>query len=172
MSQFPAHAPAPRPWYREPWPWLLALGPLAVVIGGAVTFWLAAASNDGLVATDYYRRGLAINKTLARQQTAVRMQYSAQLSFGEDGRSVRVKMSGSGQLPSSLQLRLAHPTRAGLDEVIVLRAVQAGEFAASLGVPIAGRRLLVLEDAAQTWQLTGEAAEVAGATVALTAGQG
>ena len=96
MSQFPKQAASPRPWYREPWPWLLALGPMTVVIGGAVTLWLAAASDDGLVASDYYRRGLAINQTLARQQTAMRMQYSAQVTFSGDGRNVRGKMNGSG----------------------------------------------------------------------------
>jgi uncharacterized protein len=163
---------AARPWYREPWPWFLALGPAAVVMGGALTLWLALASNDGLVASDYYRRGLAINQLLARQQAAVRMQYSAQVTFSADGRNVRVKMDGNGQLPATLQLRLAHPTRAGLDEVVVLQAIHAGDFAANLGVPVAGRRLVFLEDAAHTWRLTGEAPELAGATVALTPGHG
>jgi hypothetical protein len=150
----------------------LALGPLAVVVGGAVTLWLALASDDGLVANDYYRQGLAINQTLSRQQLAQRMQYSAQVSFSGDGRNVRVRLSGRGALPPSLQLRLAHPTRAGLDEVVLLQTVAAGDFAATIGVPVAGRRVLFLEDAAHTWQLTGEAAEVAGATVALIAGHG
>ncbi len=171
MSQLPNDG-ARRPWYREPWPWLLALGPFAVVSAGAVTLWLALASDDGLVASDYYRQGLAINRTLARQQAALRMQYSAQVSFSGDGRNVRVTMSGRGELPSTVQLRLAHPTRAGLDEVVILRTVAAGNFTASLGLPIAGRRLLFLEDAAQTWELEGEAAEVAGATVTLTAAHG
>jgi uncharacterized protein len=171
MSQPPTNATS-RPWYREPWPWLLALGPLAVVIGGAVTLWLALGSDDGLVANDYYRRGLAINQTLARQQVAARMQYSAQVNFSGDGRNVHVKLSGRGALPPAIQLRLAHPTRAGLDQVLVLQSVRAGDFAATIGVPVAGRRVLFLEDAAHTWQLTGEAPEVAGASVALTAVQG
>ena len=55
------------PWYREPWPWLLMAGPAAVVVAGFATLWLAVSSNDGLVADDYYKQGLAINQTLQRE---------------------------------------------------------------------------------------------------------
>ena len=26
-----------KPWYREPWPWLLMLGPAVVVVAGFIT---------------------------------------------------------------------------------------------------------------------------------------
>jgi len=45
-----------RPWYREPWPWILAAGPFIVVIAALYTAWLAVKSNDGLVTDDYYRK--------------------------------------------------------------------------------------------------------------------
>ena len=32
---------AAKPWYREPWPWIMMAGPAAVVVAGAVTMWLA-----------------------------------------------------------------------------------------------------------------------------------
>ena len=54
-----------RPWYREPWPWILMAPPAAAVIAGAATVWIAVGSADGLVADDYYKRGLAINQVLA-----------------------------------------------------------------------------------------------------------
>jgi uncharacterized protein len=159
------------PWYREPWPWILISLPAAAVLAGVVTLWLAIKSDDGLVASDYYRRGLAINQTLSRQQHAERLQYAARVTFSADGRSVRVKLTGAGTLPAAVQLRLAHPTRAELDQVLVM-AGEAGDFAAVIGVPVTGRRRVVLQDAANSWQLTGEAPEAAGATVALTAGRG
>ena len=37
------------PWYREPWPWLLMLGPLIVIIAGVITAYLAVVTSDGLV---------------------------------------------------------------------------------------------------------------------------
>ena len=41
--------PASKPWYREPWPWILMAGPAIVVVAGIATAWLAVRSNDGLV---------------------------------------------------------------------------------------------------------------------------
>mgnify|MGYP000916835605 FL=1 len=52
----PESAPA-KPWYREPWPWLLMSGPGLVVIAGVVTAWIAFSGADGLVADDYYKQG-------------------------------------------------------------------------------------------------------------------
>ncbi|RPI42555.1 MAG: hypothetical protein EHM59_17550, partial [Betaproteobacteria bacterium] len=51
-----------KPWYREPWPWLLMAAPAAAVLAGAVTLALAIQSYDGLVAEDYYKQGLAVNQ--------------------------------------------------------------------------------------------------------------
>jgi hypothetical protein len=38
-----------RPWYREPWPWVLIAIPLLTVIASAFTFWLAVSHPDYLV---------------------------------------------------------------------------------------------------------------------------
>ena len=59
------------PWYREPWPWLLMAGPALVVVAGLTTAWIAVTHEDGLVADDYYKRGLAINQELRRDSAAV-----------------------------------------------------------------------------------------------------
>ena len=61
MSSTPVSAP---PWYRQRWPWLLTVPPAAAVIGCAITITLAIVGNDGVVAADYYRQGLAINERL------------------------------------------------------------------------------------------------------------
>ena len=62
-----------RPWYREPWPWILAAGPFIVVVAACYTAWLAVKSNDGLVTEDYYRKGLSANQTIARSEQAGRI---------------------------------------------------------------------------------------------------
>ena len=58
--------PLAKPWYREPWPWLLMAGPVAVVLAGIATTVLAVTTFDGLVADDYYKQGLGINRVIAR----------------------------------------------------------------------------------------------------------
>ena len=81
---------ASRAWYREPWPWLLAAGPLAVVVAGAVTVWLAVESYDGLVADDYYKQGLAINQVIRRDQAAAELGLRGNVLFNFDNQRVRV----------------------------------------------------------------------------------
>ena len=62
----PPSLPPAAPWYRQRWPWLLFAGPAIVVVAGLVTAWIAVVSDDGLIAEDYYKRGLLINKDLER----------------------------------------------------------------------------------------------------------
>jgi hypothetical protein len=52
MNPHAAHTqqhPDYRPWYREPWVWLLIALPAIAVIGCAITIWLALSRPDHLV---------------------------------------------------------------------------------------------------------------------------
>src|SRR6185369_1358686 len=99
------------PWYRERWPWILMSGPAAVVVAGIATAWIAFATADGLVADDYYKRGLGINAVLKREQAAALRGIEARVERG-DG-VVRVRLRGAE--PPVLFLNLVHATRAGYD---------------------------------------------------------
>jgi uncharacterized protein len=60
------------PWWKFPYVWLVIAGPAAVVVASAVTVWLTLAYPETVVAQDYYRRGLQINRELAaRTQRAM-----------------------------------------------------------------------------------------------------
>jgi hypothetical protein len=65
---------------------LLASGPVTVIIAGVITTWLAATGNTALVADDYYKQGLTINRTLERERLAddlgVRAEITAQTPDG------------------------------------------------------------------------------------------
>ncbi|MBI3101863.1 MAG: FixH family protein [Burkholderiales bacterium] len=54
----------PSPWWRHGHVWLVIAGPLVVVVASFVTLWLAIRSPDPVVADDYYRRGIDINRRL------------------------------------------------------------------------------------------------------------
>lgn len=151
-----ASAVAVRPWYREPWPWLLMGGPALVVVAGCYTLWLAIASNDGLVADDYYKQGLAINKTLTRERAAIAAHYEARVLFAPSRSRVRIMLTGA-ELPQSLTLRLLHPTRAGMDYSTRLDSVASGVYEGTLDVRSPGRWRVSLEDGGATWRLVGEA---------------
>ena len=53
------------PGWKHGHVWLLIAGPATVVVAGFATLWIAIAMPDPVVAPDYYRRGMEINKTLA-----------------------------------------------------------------------------------------------------------
>src|SRR3970040_678665 len=99
------------PWSREPWPWILMSGPAAVIVAGAVTTWIAVATSDGLVADDYYKRGLAGSGVLRREQAAAKRAIAARI--GRDAARMRVRRSGDA--PAALAASLVHRTQAGRD---------------------------------------------------------
>ena len=146
------------PWYRHRWPWFLMAGPATVVIAGIVTVWLAVRSNDGLVSDDYYKQGLAINQTTARDQAAVRLGLQAELMIGENGREVRAMLQSQSvtALPEAVIVRFMHPTRSGVDQAITLRRQGAGAYAGLAERPLGGRWTVSLEDEKREWRLTGE----------------
>lgn len=148
----PQNPNASGPWYREPWPWILAALPATAVIAGLATVVIAVKNQDGLVAEDYYKQGLAINRVLAREQRAAQLGLSAKLWF-RDGR-VDVQLHGEGVPPPVLTLRFVHPTRAGEDREVPLARVAGDQYQAEAPALARGHWLVQLEDGARTWRLT------------------
>ena len=158
----------PTPWYRQKWPWLLMVPPVSAIVGCTITITLAIRSADGMVAADYYKRGLAINEQLARSQFAHSIGLQAEVSVRgvASGDDVKVRLRAEQTLPAeaTLKLRLVHPGRDGSDRQVILartavhdegRAVdfsgQWGEVE-PLGSVVNWR--LVLE--ARDWRLDGD----------------
>lgn len=59
-------------------------------------------------------------------------------------------------MPQTLKLRLAHPTRAGQDQVMELASEGQGFYSGKLTADIGGRWLVSIEDPAGLWRLQGE----------------
>ena len=60
----------PAAWWRFGHVWLIIAGPAVVIVAGIVTIYLAVARPDPVVAQDYYRQGIEINKTLEGGEAA------------------------------------------------------------------------------------------------------
>jgi hypothetical protein len=160
--------PAPLPWYRQLWPWLVIAPPAAAVIAGIVTIFIAVRGADGLVAADYYKRGLAINEELARSRMAQALGLDASLRMDgvAAGDRVRIELGGAQALPAEafVTLRLVHPARSGDDRVLTLarvsidgngrHAAYAGEFRDGGGD--AGRTAWRLVVEGRGWRLDGD----------------
>lgn len=145
-----------KPWYREPWPWVLMGGPVAAVVTGAITLWLAIATDDGLVADDYYKQGLAINRVLERDSRARAMGIRANIALDADRTAVALSSTKPIQLPSQLKLHFAYATKSGLDRVVTLAPEAPSRYVGSMPPLAPGRWRLTLEDIDQNWRLTGE----------------
>ena len=95
-------------------------GPAITVVAGFATLAIALATDDGLVADDYYKQGLAVNQVLRRDARARELHLAAAAKFS--GAEVRVTLRGTGEIFPELRLRLVHATRSGRDRIVVLRA--------------------------------------------------
>lgn len=141
-----------RPWYREPWPWIVMAPPAAAVLAGIATIWIAVASADGLVAEDYYRQGLALNKVIAREERARRLGITASMQVSA-GR-IRVRLEGAQ--PEALFVHLAHRTRAGFDQRLRLARVD-GRYVAEMAPLAPGGWRAFIEDPQGRWRIAKEA---------------
>jgi len=143
------------PWYREPWPWLLMAGPFTVIIAAFVTLWLAISSNDGLVAEDYYQKGLTAGETLARSHKAAALGMEAGVRLTAEGMQVRLQAAADMSFPAVVVATLSHPTRAGLDQTSRLQRGEDGVYRGQMRLPRSGHWLMLFEDEKNNWRLMG-----------------
>ena len=150
---------AATPWYREPWPWILMAGPAVVVVAGLATVWIAFATSDGLVAPDYYRQGLAVNKVLAKEEMAERLGLRAGVELAGDRHRISVSLEGAE--PRDLIVNMRHATRSGHDVTLRLAHVGPGRYEAAVPQDLpSGRWNVNLEGPREgtrgEWRLAGD----------------
>ncbi|MBW2712955.1 MAG: FixH family protein [Deltaproteobacteria bacterium] len=129
------------PWYRYFWPWFL-IGLLSFSILGSISLLVIAIRNpDPLVSDDWYQKGKGINQALERDHVASSMGLAAELSIDDvtgDVSLVLTSDEAAGTQP--ITLKLEHPTRADLDQRVVLRWVDhLQRFQGALDQPLRGR---------------------------------
>lgn len=122
------------PWHHEPLVWLVIAFPLAAVLGGIATLMLAVRSWDGLVVDDYYKKGLEINKVIARDDAAVAAGFEAELLVDPDRVTVKLASTHGASLPAGLKLSFIHATRAGMDRELDLPRDGDGHYSAPMSV--------------------------------------
>lgn len=147
------------PWYRQFWPWFLISLPAAVVVAGVSTVGISWRYADNLVADDYYKQGLAINRRLSEDRRAAAQRLVATLHVEHGGRIRVVLLGALAPRPDHLQLLLQHPTRRELDRHFVLSRNDAG-YSVDTDDQLSGRwyttlRSLASEDQ-HVWRLKGE----------------
>lgn len=153
-----------RRWYREPWPWLLMVPPLASVVGGVTMVYLAIGGENALVVDDYTRiEEITLERRVAEQRAA-ELGLRARVTFAPaaGGRvDVLVELAGGEGFvaPRELRLRLRHATHEAADRKL---ALTAPSYAGATTLA-AGRYELDLGPVDAAWLLAGTALGGAGA---------
>ncbi len=140
------------PW-RQPYFWLVVTLPATAVVAGVLTLILALRSSDGLVADDYYKKGMQINQVLHRDRKAQDYALTAQLEVDSNSHVLRVQLRGNDafRYPDHATLRLLHPTRAGYDTVTTLQHISGAEYSGPYIAADHGLRHAQIE--ADDWRL-------------------
>ena len=124
--------------------------PATAVIAGAVMLVLANMTWDGLVADDYYKRGMQINRSLARDAEATRLGLGATLAFPAPG-VVEARLAGAAPTPRGDRLILRF-ARAGADVRVLLIRGGGGIWRGS--VPALPPGKWYVEIGNERWRLT------------------
>lgn len=144
-----------KPWYRQFWPWMLIALPGTAVVASITTYFIAASGTSGLVVDDYYKEGLAINRSLARGSKAAELNLSANLAISDT--RVRVLLDNehvtAGQ---DLKLVFSHATFPDLDQTLLLQSGEnnywSGEMTTALRT---GKWYVYVSATDDSWRLSG-----------------
>jgi hypothetical protein len=151
----------PPPWYRQFWPWVLIGLPGIAVVASISSLFIALHGADDIVADNYYKQGLAINRELTADDNARRMHLHGAIEFAADEPNVHLKLESSDdQLPAQLTLRFIHPVSAARDFAVALLRDAANDtehrYRARLPLAMNGRWTIDIEDPAAHWRLRRE----------------
>jgi hypothetical protein len=113
-------------WYRQLWPWLLMLPPVAAVGGGITMLWLATTTPAPLVVEDYAAIEAITAARFAADSQAALQGLSAEVlidrSNATDVRmAIRLDDARRGARDAELRLHFRHATDAALDRDSVAR---------------------------------------------------
>ena len=144
------------PWYKHRWPWFLMIGPVAVILAGLYTGWLAFSQQDALVVDDYYKQGKAINQDLRRDQVAASLGLSLNLRYDPAAGRLNGRLLGdAGSVRSPVRVRLIHSTRPERDISLEAQPDQSGAFSIALPMLERARWQVQIENTQRDWRLYG-----------------
>jgi uncharacterized protein len=64
-------AQKPPAWWKNPYCWLVLIGPITVIFAGLITVWIAVDGADPVIDANYYQKGLALSKGASPDTSAL-----------------------------------------------------------------------------------------------------
>ncbi|MFT5593182.1 MAG: hypothetical protein ACI8SR_001554 [Oceanicoccus sp.] len=141
-----------RPWYKEPYVWMLIGIPLSSVIVGTFFITISVINKDTLVRDNYYKDGLAYNQELQWDKKAKTMDIRMELLVKDNELSMQLVNSRLNPT-STLKVTLGHPTIAAKDRESHLQLTQDKRYLGYVDKLEDGRYYLLVESAEQQWRI-------------------
>lgn len=142
------------PWYRQFWPWYL-IGLLVFGVSGtSVLIVEGLRHQDPLVVDNYYKEGLAINRTLDKQRAAAAMGLQAQVHYDAGHGVLTIKLRTKHDITAAaLKLMFVHATLANRDYTVKLARQSMDVYVARLNTLQSGTYDVILEPEDGNWRL-------------------
>ena len=152
MNAITPPVPAIVPVSRWIWPGILIAGPASVVVACIITAFFVVQHPDGLVASDYYKQGKAINAQLAQLRRAEELGLSSMKMTATD-QAVLITFPDS-PLRDRIDVVLAHPVDADLDIRATVSPNAAGVYEIALQKKLTERRRVIVTNApVRSWRV-------------------
>ena len=140
------------PVSRWIWPGILIAGPASVVVACIITAFFVVQHPDGLVASDYYKQGKAINAQLAQLSRAEALGLSS-MKMTATAQAVLITFPDS-LLRDRIDVVLAHPVDGDLDIRATVSPNAAGVYEIALQKKLTERRRVIVTDApVRSWRV-------------------
>lgn len=144
--------PAIVPVSRWIWPGILIAGPASVIVACIITAFFVVQHPDGLVASDYYKQGKAINAQLAQLRRAEALGLSS-MKMVATNQAVLISFPDS-PLRERIDVVLAHPVDPDLDIRASVSPNAAGVYEIALQKKLTERRRVIVTDApVRSWRV-------------------
>ncbi|WP_295720325.1 FixH family protein, partial [uncultured Halovibrio sp.] len=115
-----------RPWYREPWPWVLIAIPGITILWSIFLILFSMEQHVSMVEDDYYDEGMGINRELSRDIKAANLDLTGKVSF-TDGERLNILLESPKQRNwERLQVELTHDTLGDRDQTTIAQRVGEG----------------------------------------------
>lgn len=140
-------------WYQVPIVWMVVGIPLFSIVVTLSIVWISIETFDGVVVDDYYRKGLEINRQLARDRNANSISLVASASIADDQLRFELRSNSNGPWPDSLELGFYHPTVSNRDVLVTLVHEGSGLYSAEPPQLAYGKWNVMT--GTETWRLKG-----------------
>ena len=159
--------PQSRPWYKEPYVWMLIGFPLSSIIVCSILLTFAINTKDSLVRDHYYKDGLAMNQEFKWDHKARNMDIRVEFNIHDNMASLNV-LNSRLDMPSTLLIKFSHPTLHEKDRDALLQLTPGSRsYRGFIDALDDGRYYMQVECPEQSWRIRGEVFVVNGETHSL-----